>query len=149
MNNKRAGTAFERDFAALLSGNGFWVHLFQDNRNGQPCDVVAARGGHTYLFDCKDCQRDSFLLRRMEENQYNAMHLFELAGNSRGKFAIRFPGGEIYLVDYWQLGVLRDKGVKRIGPEDCRLYGGEFTAWLDARNRVDGWGGKDGDHHWE
>lgn len=31
----------------------------------------------------------------MEENQYNSMYLFEMTGNSRGKFAIRFFPDEI------------------------------------------------------
>ena len=66
------------------------MHRFQDNKNGQPCDVIAARNGETYLVDCKDCQKDVFELRRVEENQYNAMLLFHMTGNSRGMFAVRF-----------------------------------------------------------
>lgn len=139
MNNKTAGTRFEKEFAGLLADNWFWVHLFQDNKNGQPCDVIAARNGHAYLFDCKDCQGDYFPLSRIEENQYNAMRLFEMTGNGRGKFAIRFSGQEIYLVDYWQLGALQGKGVNRISRMDCHVYGEGFRAWLDAGNRMDGW----------
>ena len=149
MNNKTAGSRFEKEFASILSESGFWVHLFQDNKNGQPCDVIAARNGHTYLFDCKDCQSYAFPLRRIEENQYNAMHLFELTGNSRGKFVIRFPGRQIYMIDYWQLGMLRDKGAKQVILETCQLYGEEFTAWLNARNRIDEWGGEDASAHWK
>ena len=44
---------FEREFAGKLAKNRFWVHRFQDNKNGQPCDVIAARNGKTYLFDQK------------------------------------------------------------------------------------------------
>ena len=84
MSNKAAGTRFEKEFAGILADNWFWVHLFQDNRNGQPCDVIAARDGNAYLFDCKDCQGNRFPLSRMEENQYNAMKLFRLTGNKRG-----------------------------------------------------------------
>lgn len=78
---------FEREFAGKLAKNRFWVHRFQDNKNGQPCDVIAARNGKTYLFDCKDCA-GAFQLSRVEENQYNAMYLFHLTGNSRGMFAV-------------------------------------------------------------
>lgn len=48
MSNKSAGTQFEREFAARLAAEGFWVHRFQDNKNGQPCDVIAARNGEAY-----------------------------------------------------------------------------------------------------
>ena len=57
MSNKSAGMQFEREFAARLAAEGFWVHRFQDNKNGQPCDVIVARNGEAYLFDCKDCNR--------------------------------------------------------------------------------------------
>lgn len=139
MNNKAAGTQFEKEFSQTLSEHGFWVHLFQDNRNGQPCDVIAARSGRAYLIDCKDCRKDFFRLSRMEENQLNAMKLFELTGNGSGKFAIRFPRAETYLVNYWQLAALKDRGYKKIDPMDCRLYGVELSAWLAWRDRVDGW----------
>ena len=152
MSNKAIGTRFERDFAAALNEHGFWVHLFQDNYNGQPCDVIAARNGHTYLFDCKECVGNFFRLDRMAENQLNAMKLFELTGNSRGKFAIRFGGMQTYLVDYWQLMALKDKGHKQINRMDCRLYGMEFSAWVAQRNAADGWimeGWDDADHYWQ
>ncbi len=91
MSNKSAGTQFEREFASRLAAEGFWVHRFRDNKNGQPCDVIAARDGEAYLFDCKDCKTDMFSLRRVEENQFNAMRLFDTTGNRRGMFAIRYP----------------------------------------------------------
>lgn len=141
-NNKKEGSRFEREFAEILASHGFWVHRFQDNKNGQPCDVVASRNGHTYLFDCKDCKCDRFKLSRMEENQLNAMHLFEMAGNSRGKFAIQFPEGEIVLVDYWELKALRDGGVKSIRYEECILHGTHFAGWLYHRDKIDGWSEK-------
>ena len=148
MSNKAVGNKSEAGFANLLSGQGFWVHRFQDNQNGQPCDVIAARSGHTYLFDCKDCQGEQFLLRRMEENQYNAMKLFELSGNSRGMFAIRFRAPEeTYLVEYWQLAVLRDRGIKRIGRLDCRMYGRELWSWIRNKNQTDRWCETDGNLH--
>lgn len=151
MSNKTIGTEFEIVFAEALSGQGFWVHRFQDNKNGQPCDVIAARNGHTYLFDCKDCQGEQFLLRRMEENQCNAMRMFEQTGNSRGMFAIRFhKPDEIYLAQYWQLLVLRDHGIRQIGRAECRLYGEELSKWIERRNQLDRWcDDTNGNQHWE
>lgn len=149
MSNKSIGTKFEKEFAGILAANWFWVHLFQDNKNGQPCDVIAARNGHTYLFDCKDCQGDFFPLSRMEENQYNAMKLFELTGNSRGMFAIRFPEKGICLIPYWQIKTLQEAGVKRIDLMGCHLHGQTFHDWLDARNKADGWGDEDACNDWQ
>ncbi|WP_246241028.1 hypothetical protein [Anaerocolumna sedimenticola] len=45
LNNKKAGTDFEYEFIHTLSKYGFWVHKLQDNHNGQPFDVIAARQG--------------------------------------------------------------------------------------------------------
>ena len=131
MSNKAAGTKFEREFAGVLAKNWFWVHLFQDNKNGQPCDVIAARDGSTYLFDCKDCQGDKFSLSRVEENQYNAMRLFQLTGNMRGMFAIRFPETGIYLVDFGVLKKLKDDRVAQIDPVSIHKYGRSLQSWLD------------------
>lgn len=132
MSNKAAGTRFEREFAARLAAEGFWVHRFQDNKNGQPCDVIAARDGSTYLFDCKDCQRDVFELRRMEENQYNAMQLFLTTGNSRGMFAIRYLAEtKIFLVDFQIIQQLKRDGWKSITRNDMPQYGRTLEDWMD------------------
>lgn len=131
MSNKAAGTKFEKEFAGILADNWFWVHLFQDNRNGQPCDVIAARDGNAYLFDCKDCQGNRFPLSRMEENQYNAMKLFRLTGNKRGMFVIRYPETGIYLVDFEVLKKLKDDGVTQIGENSIVRYGRSLQSWLD------------------
>ena len=130
MGNKTAGTAFEREFACRLAAEGFWVHLFQDNRNGQPCDIMAAREGETYLFDCKNCDRKYFRLSRMEANQLNAMELFCRAGNRGGMFAIRFPRGPVWLADYRVLRGLRDQGVKSLGISEIRTYARSLEDWL-------------------
>lgn len=148
-NNKKDGTQFEKNFAFILSNRGFWVHLFQDNKNGQPCDVVASRNGHTYLFDCKDCKGDTFRLSRMEENQLNAMELFEITGNSRGRFAVRFPGNEIYLSDYRTLKALRDSGVSGLKREDFQIYGQGLQSWLNYRDKVDEWRGSNESDDWK
>lgn len=138
MNNKKNGTDFERAFADSLAQSWFWVHIFQDNKNGQPCDVMAARNGHTYLFDCKDCQGDYFHLSRMEENQYNAMKLFELTRNSRGMFAVRFSENEIYLIQYWIIADLQNNGTKKLDRTGCRTHGIDFFQWLRNKNLTDG-----------
>lgn len=147
VSNKKAGTDFEREFAELLAEEGFWVHMFQDNKNGQPCDVVAARNGVTYLFDCKNCEKDYFLLSRMEENQYNAMHLFELTGNEKGKFALRFSNQKVYLIDYDIIKHLQGKGFKQIGEPDCMRYGCDLEYWL--ANLTESSGDGNADSNWK
>lgn len=149
MNNKVAGTEFEKSFASTLAERWFWVHLFQDNRNGQPCDVVAAKNGHTYLFDCKDCQCDYFQLSRMEENQYNAMKLFELTGNSKGMFAIRFKNGDIYLLEYDKIKELQTADFKRINSTVCRAQGKSLEEWLEQWETEDNRGEQNADRDWK
>ena len=124
---------FEREFAGKLAKNRFWVHRFQDNKNGQPCDVIAARNGKTYLFDCKDCA-GAFQLSRVEENQYNAMLLFHMTGNSRGMFAVRFQGAPVYLVDFQVLKHLKNEGRKGIPKSAMPTYGRTLESWLDELN---------------
>lgn len=147
MSNKSAGTRFEKEFVSILAQNCFWVHLFQDKISGQPCDVIAARNGHTFLFDCKDCKNSTFQLSRLEENQYNAMKLFELTGNSRGKLAIQFQEKGIFLIDYWKVKALRDKGTRQLDAADTALYGTELSRWLARRNAVDGWSEENGNQN--
>lgn len=149
MSNKAAGTKFEREFAIALADGWFWVHLFQDNKIYQPCDVIACRNGNTYLFDCKDCKSGRFQLERLEENQFNAMQLFEMAGNRSGRIAIRFPGGEIYLVNYGIIDSLRRQGIKSLDLEGCRLHGERFDAWISRRDEEDGWSEKHEDRDWK
>ena len=47
MSNKSSGNAFEHDLAQYMSRRGWWAHIFQDNRNGQPFDIVLAKDGKT------------------------------------------------------------------------------------------------------
>ena len=131
MSNKSAGTKFERECASRLAAEGFWVHRFQDNKNGQPCDVIAAKNGEAYLFDCKDCQTKAFDLRRVEENQFNAMLLFQMTGNRRGMFAIHYPDQTVYLMDYQIARNLRNNGVGSVQRDEISGYGRTLDDWLE------------------
>ena len=147
--NKAAGNQFEREFASILADNHFWLHLFQDNQNGQPCDVSACKNGNTFLFDCKDCRGRYFELSRMEENQYNAMRLFELTGNSRGRLAVRFQGEDICLISYWRVAALLKNGIRRLDREGCIRHGEPFANWLARQKMKDRWGDKYADSDWK
>lgn len=136
MSNKKNGTVFERNFAELLSREGFWAHCLKDNANGQPFDVIAARNGRTYVFDCKDCATERFVLSRIEENQHNAMNLWSETGNQPGLFAIKFSG-RIYLMSLKMLDILEKNGTKSITEIEARRCGWTFEQWCYSQHRLD------------
>lgn len=137
MNQKNIGSAFEREFAEILSQQGFWVHRMQDNQNGQPFDLIAAKNKRTYVFDCKNCRDGVFRLSRIEENQQQAMRLWRETGNWEGMFAIRFSG-RIYLMPCHMLIALSKNGTKSITEMDVIRYGKHLEAWMDLQRRIDG-----------
>lgn len=136
MSNKSNGTAFEKEFAQMLSDNGFWAHCLSDNRNGQPFDVIGARNGATYVFDCKDCQGDSFQLNRIEENQHNAMTLWGMTGNRQGLFAVRIHG-MVILIPHRMLTIMKENGSKQIDCSELLRCGRTFRQWMEHQNKLD------------
>lgn len=136
MSNKSTGTAFEREFAQTLSENGFWAHCLKDNSNGQPFDVIAARNGATFVFDCKDCQGEAFRLSRIEENQHNAMTLWRDTGNRQGMFAIRIQG-IVILVSHLMIALLKENGTKQIKDVELLQHGIRFEHWIEHENKLD------------
>lgn len=136
MSNKSNGTAFERKFAEVLAAEGFWAHCLKDNANGQPFDVIAARNGKAYAFDCKECQTGRFVLSRIEENQHNAMRLWAETGNCQGMFAVRFSG-RIYLIPHRMLEILAENGTKSISEVEARRCGRTLEQWCYSQHRMD------------
>lgn len=100
MSNKTLGNGFEVELGELLSRHGFWVHLLNANKAGQPADIVAARNKVAHLIDAKVCSKRGFALSRVEENQELAMTLWGKCGNGQGWFAIKVPTGEIYMLPH-------------------------------------------------
>ena len=100
MNNKTLGNGFEAELGEKLSEYGFWVHLLNANRAGQPADIIAVKNKIAYLIDAKVCSNKGFALSRVEENQELAMTLWEECGNGQGWFAIKFPTEEIYMMPH-------------------------------------------------
>lgn len=130
MSNKSNGTAFEREFARMLAGHDFWVHCISDNANGQPFDVIAARDGVTYVFDCKDCSSDRFPLSRIEENQKTAMRCWWECGNTEPMFAIRFPQWGVRLVSFSTMMEIEEEGIKAMAGESIADYTVLFERWV-------------------
>lgn len=118
MSNKSNGTAFEKDWAYTLSKIGYWAHCVKDNANGQPFDVIAAKGGRVFAFDCKAC-KDKFLLSRVEDNQYFAMKKFIECGNANAYFVLKF-GVNTYLIHFADIIDLRQNHISSISEDDAR-----------------------------
>lgn len=118
MNNKQLGNAFEREFCEVASNHGYWVHKFQDNKNGQPCDIIISKNKSSTIIDCKVCVNNTFVLSRMEENQILAMNKWLMTGNSAPYFALKLfdieDNGVIRMIPFGTLLKLKEKGFKRI-----------------------------------
>ena len=100
MNNKKIGTDFERDFVKLLATEGFWAHFIAPDRRGaQPFDVIAAKDGTAFAFDCKTCASETFSIDRLEDNQIAAFERWMACGNMDPYIAIKHRDG-IYLLPY-------------------------------------------------
>ena len=130
VNNKKLGNSFERDFCLIASEYGFWAHRLQDNKNGQPADVIIAKGNQSALVDCKVCENNVFPLIRMEENQINAMKKWLYCGNAYAAFALKLDD-DIRIIDYETLMKLRNLGTKSLDEEDIRRYSLPFAAWKE------------------
>jgi Holliday junction resolvase len=100
MGNKKSGTSFEHEVAQLLSDMGFWVHRLQDNSNGQPFDIIAAKEDVCVAVECKVCEDGWFDLRRVEENQNMAFDMFLLKGNKNAFFAFKGKNGAVTFAPY-------------------------------------------------
>lgn len=98
MNNKTLGNNFELELSEKLSEYGFWCHMLNANKAGQPADIIAVRNKIAYLIDAKVCSNRGFALSRVEENQHNAMQLWWECGNGVGWFALKIKG-EIWMMD--------------------------------------------------
>lgn len=106
MNNKKMGNNFESELAQILYDNGFWVHLLNANKSGQPADVIAVRNNIAYLIDAKVCSDNTFPFSRIEENQDLAMDLWHESGNGTGWFALKTDSG-IYMISHYVMTAWR------------------------------------------
>ena len=100
MTNKKLGNDFEQEFCDKLSEHGFWAHLLNANKAGQPADIIAVKKKTAFLIDAKVCSSRGFALSRVEENQELAMELWNGCGNGQGWFALKVPPGDIYMIPH-------------------------------------------------
>jgi Holliday junction resolvase len=113
MNNKRLGTAFEREMCEILAAQGYWVHfIVPDARGAQPFDIIAVKDGKALAIDCKTCAADSFSVSRLEDNQIMAFNKWRACGNETPVIAVKHAE-KIYYIDYSRL--LQEKRIKLEG----------------------------------
>lgn len=124
MSNKSSGSAFEHDLAQYMSRRGWWAHIFQDNRNGQPFDIVLARDGRTQVGDCKVCEDDVFRLSRMEPNQISAMTYWVECGNEDPWYFILLEMSDLVVsIRFSDLMKARKAGVKSLNADQMQEMG--------------------------
>lgn len=132
--NRSNGTRFEQEFAQILSEHGFWVHLLQQSKAGQPADIIALNGRFHTLIDCKVISDDrGFPLKRVEENQKLAMKMFTRKANEICWFAMKLPDGSIWMVSMTKLLTAEHNGMKRI-PEGMIREQWAVQKWLESSN---------------
>ena len=132
MNNKQAGTNFEREFCEQLAKDKFWAHFMGGSKNGQPADIIAVRNEKAYLIDAKDCQNDRFPLSRIEDNQDMAMRYWEMCGNNQGIFALNTSKG-VYMLRYGIVQLLEIAGVKSLNMQAIEHYCTPYAEWRLAK----------------
>lgn len=132
MSNKKLGNSFELELSEKLSQSGFWVHLLNPNKSGQPADVIAVRNKVSYLIDAKVCSNNEFPFSRIEENQDLAMELWKECGNGIGWFAlkIRDTDDQIYMISHYTMKAYRNKQ-KSLSAKEIFELGTPIERWVN------------------
>lgn len=132
--NRTIGNHFEQDLAQVLFDHKFWVHVMQQNKAGQPADIIAVKGKFHTLIDAKviSKEEDGFPFDRVEENQKFAMRMFQKKCRELCYFAFRLPGGEIRLVSLERIETFRNRGRKRFTMKDMDEHTWSLEKWLEA-----------------
>lgn len=100
INNKRLGTAYEREICDFLAAAGYWVHFIApDARGAQPFDIIAVRSGIAYAIDCKTCASKTFSIERLEDNQIMAFERWMKCGNGIPYLAVKHKD-KTYWISY-------------------------------------------------
>lgn len=131
--NRTIGGQFELELAEELANNGFWVHLMQQSKAGQPADIIAVRGKWHTLIDCKVISDDKgFPFDRVEENQKYAMRMFTRKANELCYFAFRLTDGTVWLVSLERIETLKGRGKKRLTDNEIRNQTWSLQKWIES-----------------
>jgi len=130
--NRTTGNRFEQELSHILAENGFWVHVMQQNKAGQPADIIAVKGKFHTLIDCKVCDNSFFSFDRIEENQALAMSMFTRKANELCYFALKLPDGNIHMVSLSRLMTLKGRGRKRLNEKEIQEQTWSMDKWLES-----------------
>lgn len=128
--NKLNGNAFERELAETLSQRGWWAHVMQQSKNGQPADLIVANRKATALIDCKLLDStNSFPFSRIEPNQWYAMARFKDCTGIPGYLAIRMKDGQIRLVKMTTIELLAAHGNTTMNYDELTHLSQSLDEW--------------------
>ena len=131
MSNKKLGNALEKQVAEYLADNGYWVHLLQQNKSGQPADLIAVNmKGVAFLIDCKACTTQGFKISRVEENQHLAMKKFYEKTGLYGWFAIGVKN-VTYMMPYLDVYALNKEGVDKVSQPALKQNLAPLKQWAE------------------
>ena len=132
--NRTVGGKFEQDLAETLHEAGFWVHVMQQNKAGQPADIIAIKGKFHTLIDCKVISTDDgFPFKRVEENQKYAMRMFARRCGELCYFALKLASDDsVWMINLERIEVLKGRGKKRLTENDIRTQAWSLKKWLES-----------------
>jgi len=129
--NRTNGGRFEQDLAGKLSDAGWWVHVLQQNKAGQPADIIAAKDKFHTLIDCKVVSdHNGFPFSRVEENQRMAMKRFFRRAGELCYFAIKLPNNEIRFISMSRIETLESRGKKKLTEKELQYEARTLEDWL-------------------
>lgn len=129
MSNKKLGNSFEQELCEKLAEYGFWVHLLNMNKSGQPADIIAVKNKIAYLIDAKVVSSPrGFALSRVEDNQDLAMDLWNSKGNGQGWFAFKLVD-EIYMIPHFCIKAYMVQQ-SSLSVDEIRTLGKPIEKWV-------------------
>lgn len=130
--NRSTGNRFEQELSHILAEHGFWVHVMQQNKAGQPADIIAVKGRFHTLIDCKVCENGFFSFSRIEDNQRMAMKQFFRKAGELCYFALKLPDDSIRMISLERCETLKGRGKSRISEADMEKETWHLDGWLES-----------------
>ena len=132
--NRSTGNRFEQDLSHILADHGFWVHVMQQNKAGQPADIIAVKGKFHTLIDCKVCDTGTFTFDRIEDNQRSAMKRFFNRCGELCYFALKLPDNSVRMISLSRIDTISGRGKRRLSDADMIKETWNLDDWLDSSN---------------
>ena len=131
--NRSVGGRFEQTLSNILAEHGFWSHVMQQNKAGQPADIIAVKGRFHTLIDGKVVSsNDGFPFKNIRENQRTAMHMFTKRCGELCYFAIRLPDETVWMISLSRIETFEEHGAKRLSEDEIRRHAWALEDWLKS-----------------